>query len=258
MPVTIARVSETIPADDRDVVRQRAGAVLAGGGLVVAPTDTSYAVLADAFQMDATQRLFDERGADRSHPLPVVVRNPRQLAGLVKDTSEQAERLMAAFWPGALTLVFRANEGLAWDLGDTSSSVAVRMPDEELLYDLISEVGPLACTAAAKAGAPAPRTVEDARASLGDHVDLYIDGGERPGMRSTIVDVSRGGAEVLRVGAVSADDVFAAATGAFDWGNPTGEDGDTEPGGASREVARHEPAAAESGAEMAGRDDEEP
>jgi L-threonylcarbamoyladenylate synthase len=222
---TMREVTETIPADDLDLVRQRAGGVLSQGGLVVVPTDTTYAVLVDAFQTDATQRLFAVREADRAHPLPVIVRNPRQLPGLVKEQSEQAKRLIAAFWPGALTLVFRANVGLAWDLGETRETVAVRMPDEPLVYELVAEVGPLACTSAAPAGAAAPRTVEDARAALGDAVAVYVDGGPRPGGRSTIVDVSRGGAEVLRVGAVSADEVFAAATGALDWGRPTGEDG---------------------------------
>lgn len=216
-------MTETITADDVDLVRQRAGAVLSSGGLVVAPTDTAYAVLADAFQMDATQRVFDARRADRASPLPVIVRSPRQLGGLVKRQTEQAERLMAAFWPGALTLVFHANEGLAWDLGDNRGTVAVRMPDEPLLHDVVAEVGPLACTAAAVAGAPAPTTVDEARAALEERVDLYVDAGKRPGARSTVVDVSRGGAEVLRVGVISADDIFAAATGALEWGNPAGQ-----------------------------------
>jgi L-threonylcarbamoyladenylate synthase len=242
VPVTIGGVTETIAADDLEHVRARAGAVLAEGGLVVGPTDTAYGVFADAFQMDATQRVFAVRNADPSRPLPVIVRNPRQLAGLVKTQSEQAERLMAAFWPGALTLVFPANEVLAWDLGVARNTVAIRMPDEPLLLELIAEVGPLACTAATTVGAPPPRTVEEARAALADGVDLYVDGGERPGTRSTIVDVSRGGAEVLRVGTVSADDVFAASTGALDWGNPTGED----------DAARQVPATSEPEAEPDG------
>ena len=217
---TIGTVTEIIPADDTALVRQRAAAQLTEGELIVAPTDTAYAVFADAFQMDATQRLLDARSQPRSRPLPVIVRSPRQLAGLVKEQTEQAERLVAAFWPGPLTLIFRANEGLAWDLGDMHGAVAVRMPDEPMLYELVAEVGPLAFTAASTMGAPAPTTVEGARDLLGDRVALYIDGGPRPGGRSTIVDVSRGGAEVLRAGAVSSDEVFAAATGAIDWGNP--------------------------------------
>ena len=223
-------MTETIAAGDAGPARQRGAEVLRGGGLVVAPTDTCYGVLADAFQMDATQRLLDARGATRRRPLPVFVRNPRQLSGLVQHQSEQAERLMAAFWPGGLTLIFAVNPGLAWDLGDMHGTVAVRMPDEPLLHELIAETGPLAGTAASTVGAPSPRTVEQARELLGERVELYIDGGERPGTRSTIVDVSRGGAEVLRAGVVTADEVFAAATGALDWGNPTEPaEGDAQP-----------------------------
>jgi L-threonylcarbamoyladenylate synthase len=216
-------VSETISADD-PTAREHAAGVLQDGRLVVAPTDTTYGLLADAFQLDATQRVFDVRRADRRHPLSVLVRNPRQLGGLVKEQTEAAQRLMAAFWPGALTLVFRSNEALAWDLGDAQGAVAIRMPDEPFLYDLVADVGPLACTAAVTAGAAPPSTVEDARASLADRVALYIDGGERSGKPSTIVDVTRDPVDVLRVGAVAADDVLAVASGAVDWGDPTGED----------------------------------
>lgn len=215
-------MTEVIGADDRAAARQRGAEALRSGGLVVAPSDTVYAVLADAFVMEATERLFQARGADRSAPLPVLVRSPRQLAGLVSEVGEPAERLMAAFWPGPLTLVFAAGAGLAWDLGETRGTVAVRMPAEELLHELVAEIGPLACTAASRVGEPPARTIAEARAALGDEVVLYIDGGQRAGVVSTIVDVSRGGAEVLRAGALSADDVFAAVTGTVGWGRPTG------------------------------------
>lgn len=221
---------EILDAGDRDAARQRGAGVLRDGLLVVAPTDTVYGVFADAFALEATQRLMKARGSGRDRPLPVFVRSPRQLTGLVSEPTEQAERLMAAFWPGPLTIVFRANRGLAWDLGDTRDTVAVRMPAEELVFDLVTEVGPVACTAAAPVGGVAPRTAAEAAELLGDEVALYLDGGERGGGLSTVVDCSRGGAEVLRAGAVSADDVFRAATGQVEWGAPAdGEPGDGEP-----------------------------
>jgi L-threonylcarbamoyladenylate synthase len=214
-------VSIVLPVDAPEV-REEALAVLRAGGLVVAPTDTVYGVLADAFAPDATQRALLARGGDRSAPLTVLIRNPRQIIGLTEDrTSEAAERLIAAFWPGPLTLVFRAGEALGWDLGDTHGTVALRMPADELLHELIAEIGPLACTGANRRGEPAATTVAAARQALGDAVGLYLDGGVREGQRSTVVDVSRGGAEVLRIGAVSADEVVAVATGAVGWGNPT-------------------------------------
>jgi L-threonylcarbamoyladenylate synthase len=206
-----------------EAARPRAAEVLRVGELVVAPTDTVYAVLADAFAPDATQRLFAARRADRGSPLTVLIRSPRQVVGLTDRMSEGAERLMAAFWPGPLTLVCAAARSLGWDLGDTKGTVALRMPADELIHELITEVGPLASSGACRAGMPPATTVDGAVAALADDVALYLDGGSRPGGTSTVVDVSRGGAEVLRVGAISANAVVEAATGAVGWGGPSSD-----------------------------------
>jgi L-threonylcarbamoyladenylate synthase len=208
--------------EQREQACERAATLLRAGALVVAPTDTVYGVLADAFAPDATQRLFAARGADRSHPLTVLIRNPRQVVGLTEGLSEAAERLMASFWPGPLTLVCTAARSLGWDLGDAGGTVAIRMPADELLHELITEVGPLASSGACRAGRPPAATVEDAVAELGDAIALYLDDGARSGGASTVVDVSRGGAEVRRVGTISANAVVEAATGAVGWGRPTG------------------------------------
>ena len=218
-------MSEVLPVDD-PTARERAVAVLRSGGLVVAPTDTVYGVLVDAFARDATQRLLIAREGGRDSPLTVLIRNPRQIIGLTDQTNEAGDRLMAAFWPGPLTLIFQAGAALGWDLGNTRGTVAIRMPTEEHLHDLIADVGPLACTSANLAGGEVPTTVEEAQAQLGPKVDLYLDGGERHGLRSTIVDVSRGGAEIRRPGAVSADEIVQVATGTVDWGRPTGQEPD--------------------------------
>jgi tRNA threonylcarbamoyl adenosine modification protein (Sua5/YciO/YrdC/YwlC family) len=216
-------VIDVLAIDDRHAALERAIAVLRAGALVVAPTDTVYGVLADAFAPDATQRLLIARGAPRSAALPVLIRNPRQIIGLTDEGNESADRLMAAFWPGPLTLVFTAGEALGWDLGDTGGTVAIRMPADDLLHDLIAEIGPLACTGATIAGGAPSTTVAQAQAQLGGRVGLYLDGGVRDGRASTVVDVSRGGAEVRRVGAISAEGVVRVATGAVAWGAPTGE-----------------------------------
>jgi L-threonylcarbamoyladenylate synthase len=216
-------VPDVLSLDDAAAAVERALPVLRSGGLVVAPTDTVYGVLADAFAPDATQRAFIARGGGRETPLTVLIRNPRQIVGLTEDaTPEAAERLIAAFWPGPLTLVFRAGEALGWDLGDVRGTVAIRMPADELLHELIADIGPLASTGANLPGTAAATSVADAQAALGEHVSLYLDGGVRDGGRSTVVDVSRGGAEVLRVGAISAQEIVEVVTGAVGWGRPTG------------------------------------
>ena len=211
-------MTEIIPASDADRARQAAIEALRAGRLVVIPTDTAYAVVADAFQPLATRRVFDVKGRTRHVPLPVVVRSPRQAIGLVEGIPEPAERLMASYWPGPLTLVFRAVEGLTWDLGESRGTVMLRMPADDLVTALIEEIGPLVCTGPNRAGMAVPRTAEEAAEQLGAEVALVIDGGVRAGTLSTIVDMTTNTAVVLREGAIAEQAAIDVATGAVGWG----------------------------------------
>jgi L-threonylcarbamoyladenylate synthase len=162
-------------------------------------------------------------------PLGVVIRSPRQVNGLVADVPECAERLMASYWPGPLTLVFNDSEGLSWDLGNTMGTIALRLPTDDLLLEVCAEIGPLACTAARPHGGIMPYTVEAAQGQLGDQVWLYVDGGRRDGQVSTVVDVTRGWACILRSGAIPDRHVEQVATGQVGWGQrPTEKDPDDD------------------------------
>ncbi len=210
-------MSETIGVDDPGVA-QRVVDVLRAGELVVVPTDTVYAVVADAFLGFATQRMFGAKHRGRDVPLSLLLRNPRQVIGLARDVPETAERLMAAYWPGPVSLVLPVQPDMPWDLGAAGDAVGLRMPADDLLLDVAAEIGPLACSAANRRGDPLPTTAEEARRQLGDAVALYVEGGPRPGPPSTVVDCTRGGAEVLREGAIPTEDVRLVADGLLAWG----------------------------------------
>lgn len=211
-------MSERIPAEPAEAARRRAIAALRGGEVVVMPTDSVYALVGDAFNRTAMELLRRAKGRNRRLPFPVVLRSPRQVTGLVSDIPEQADRLMAAYWPGPITLVLPASDGLGWDLGDTRGTVALRMPTDDLLLSVIAEVGPLACTGANRAGAPPVHDVDEAEQALGTTPALFIDGGRRDGPVSTIVDVTTPKATVLREGGVPTADVRAVVSGALPWG----------------------------------------
>ncbi|HEX8002633.1 MAG TPA: L-threonylcarbamoyladenylate synthase [Mycobacteriales bacterium] len=174
------------------------------GDLVVLPTDTVYGVGADAFSPNAVRRLLDAKGRGRDVPVPVLVGAWRTVNGLVDDLPDAAKDLIAAFWPGPLTLVLRQGAGLSWDLGDTKGTVAVRMPLHDVALDLLAETGPLAVSSANRHGEPPPVTVAEAEAQLGDAVAVYLDGGPaEEGTPSTIVDLTAARPRVLRAGALS-------------------------------------------------------
>ena len=199
---------------DRDGAIARAAEALRGSGIVVLPTDTLYGVGADAFDVTGCARVFAAKERPRSMPLPVLVRSPKQVVGLVGELDPRAERLMAAYWPGALTLVVTALPGLAWDLGETAGSVAVRMPADDVALALIAAVGPLAVTSANRSGRPPATDAADALAQLGADVDVYLDDGPRgEGVASTIVDLTGPEVRTLRAGALDEEDVVAVAEG---------------------------------------------
>ena len=98
------------------------------GGLVVLPTDTVYGIGADAFTPSAVSALLAAKGRGRSIPPPVLVGSVRAAAALTESLGPFGQDLIDEFWPGPLTLVFRATPTLNWDLGDTLGTVAIRMP----------------------------------------------------------------------------------------------------------------------------------
>jgi L-threonylcarbamoyladenylate synthase len=217
---------------DRKAAVAAAEAALRDGELVVLPTDTVYGLAADAFHQRATARLFDAKERDRSLPLPVLVRSPKQLLGLSPELPPAAERLMAAYWPGPLTLVVSEQPGMQWQLGDNDGTVAVRMPHDGVTLEIIGAVGPLAVTSANLSGHPPATSVPEALAQLGDRVRCYVDDGPRTTHRpSTIVDLTRIEPVVLRTGALPDEDVVAVAVGLLDpleaaarWDEATGSE----------------------------------
>ena len=179
------------------------------GKLVVLPTDTLYGIGADAFSPEAVRSLLDAKGRGRDVPPPVLVPDTRTVDGLATDVPDYARALMEEFWPGPLTVVLRAQPSLAWDLGDTAGTVALRMPDDPVALALLAEVGPMAVSSANRHGHPSSRTVVEAASQLGAAVEFYLDGGPvAGGLASTIVDCTREEPVVLRLGALSEEAVL--------------------------------------------------
>jgi len=137
------------------------------GGLVVLPTDTVYGVGADAFTPSAVSALLAAKGRGRNMPPPVLVGSVRAAAALTESLGAFGQDLIDEFWPGPLTLVFRATPTLKWDLGDSFGTVAVRMPLHPIALDLLRKTGPMAVSSANRHGCPAATTAIEAENQLG-------------------------------------------------------------------------------------------
>lgn len=196
-----------------------ARAAIGRGALVVIPTDTVYGVAADAFNAEAVQRLLDAKGRDRTSPPPVLIPSVEALDALARDIPQPVRDLVAEFWPGGLTVVLKAQPSLAWDLGETKGTVALRMPQDTVALGLLAETGPLAVSSANRTGLPSAIDAAGAEEMLGNSVAVYLDGGvaglgydtigDRPGdTSSTIVDATGfanngGKLHIVRNGVVS-------------------------------------------------------
>jgi tRNA threonylcarbamoyl adenosine modification protein (Sua5/YciO/YrdC/YwlC family) len=179
---------------------------LRNGELAVLPTDTVYGLAADAFSPVAVAMLFSARGRNRSIPPTVLVGTARAAAALADDLGAFGQDLIDEFWPGALTLVFRASPTLLWDLGDTKGTVALRMPLHPVTLEVLKQTGPLAVSSANRHGHPAAITADAAQEQLGESVSVYLDNGpSTENIPSTILDLTGTIPKVLRPGAISVD-----------------------------------------------------
>jgi len=159
--------------------------------LAVIPTDTVYGIAANAFSPEAVQALLDAKGRGRQSPPPVLVSGIQQARALVELFPEAAVKLAETFWPGPLTMIFKAQSSLDWDLGETKGTVALRVPDHKIALALIEETGPLAVSSANLTGQPAATTCQQAYDYLKDSVNVYLDAGTSPkGEASTILDMT--------------------------------------------------------------------
>lgn len=173
---------------------------------MIAPADYHYAVVTDAFSAPGLQRMREVRGIPESSAIPVFIDRRTTLHAMWGRVPRDAEVLARRFWPGPLTLIGKPQLSLAWSAG-TTDAVAVRMPLHPWMLKLIGELGPIAATGA---GQPMPTTVAACETT---GVAIALDGGELPGgPASTIVDL-RSGVEVLREGAISAEEIEAALAG---------------------------------------------
>jgi L-threonylcarbamoyladenylate synthase len=186
---------------------------LAQGQPVAIPTDTVYGLAVDPFRPGATDRIFAVKRRPRDVSLPVLVTGVEQALSLATAVPDLALELMAAYWPGPLTLVLPARAGLEADLGDDELTVGVRSPDHPVPQALCAATGPLATTSANRHGSPPLVSAEEVAAAFGDSVSVVLDGGICTGSPSTVVDCTGQELKLLREGRIPWAELVALAAG---------------------------------------------
>ena len=196
---------------------------LRDGGLVAFPTETVYGLGADAKNPDAIKQIFTAKGRPSNHPLIVHLAAPDKfdqaqvdwvpvLASWVRDLSEDALKLINAFWPGPLTLVFKKDKSVLNELTGGQDTVAIRAPAHPIAQELLRKFkGGVVAPSANRFGKVSPTSAADVRNEFEGMLDLMIlDGGDcEVGIESTIIDLSSGDHPVLlRPGLITPGEIF--------------------------------------------------
>ena len=184
---------------------REAAAILRSGGLVAFPTETVYGLGGNALDEAAAGKLYAAKGRPSDYPLIAHVSCIGEVAPLVREIPEAGRKLMEAFWPGPLTMIFPKSEKVPYGTTGGLDTVAIRMPDDPVASRLIALAGvPVAAPSANTSGRPSPTTADHVWQDMNGKIEMIIDGGPVGiGVESTIVDVSAGTPAVLRPGAIT-------------------------------------------------------
>ncbi len=183
--------------------------VLRAGGLVAFPTDTYYALGADAMNAAAVERVFAAKGRADGRPVPVLLGGPDGVGAVAREFPPAARDLARRFWPGALTIVLKRDPNVPDQVTAGGDSVGVRVPDHDLARTLLRAFGgPVTGTSANRSGGPPHKSAEAVRADIGAAVGLIITWECGPhNAPSTVVDFSSDPPVIVRQGAISLSDL---------------------------------------------------
>jgi len=193
------KVDESVSVADVQIAIEAAVTAVKNGGLAVIPTDTSYALICDAFNASAISKLRAAKRQTSDIALPIAAGSIQTIRG-VANFSTLANDLASALWPGPLTVLTIAQDSLSWNIGQAGSALAVRVPHHEVAQAVLSGIGPSVMTGAQIVGSASVQTLEQAQIALTDLVDIYLDAGVLTPRISTVIDATTDQVRLVRNG----------------------------------------------------------
>lgn len=216
-------------------ILERAGALIRAGRLVAFPTETVYGLGANALDEKAVKHIYEVKQRPATSPMIVHVTSIEMARSLAREWPESAEKLARAFWPGPLTLVVPKQPSIPSIVTSGIDTVGLRMPSHPVALAVIRAAGvPVAAPSANRFKGLSPTTAGHVRASLGDRVDMILDGGmTQVGIESTVLTLACATPRILRPGMISRKDI-EAVIGPVEEGAATAKDLLSSPGMHSR------------------------
>ena len=179
------------------------------GALVCFPTDTVYGVACHPHSLVGIERLYEAKQRPTSKPLPLLLSDWEMISQVTNQPiSPQLEQVLQQFWPGGLTIIVNKHPDLPAELSP-NDGIAIRIPDHPVARDFIRACGGVLATSSAnRSGEPSTTTAQDAFEALNGRVHIVINGGEvSVGIASTIIDCRTAPAKLVRVGAISPEQI---------------------------------------------------
>ena len=183
---------------------------IAQGGIIAFRTDTFYGLGADPFNREAVRRIKQLKGRGVNKPILIIISDYDQLHRFIDDVSPAFELLAKQFWPGALTLIGRANASVPEEITAGTKSVGVRLPDDDRMRSLVRSCGSaLTATSANPSHAAPAKDAREVQDYFGAAIDLIIDNGEASSdLPSTVVDVSDAEPQLIREGVIPSESIW--------------------------------------------------
>lgn len=188
----------------------KAAKIIKTGGIVAFPTETAYGLAASIFYQDSLDRIYQIKKRDVDKPLLVLIPDTSHLDILASHVPEIAHELIKNFWPGPLTILFPAKNGLPWQVTGKTNKVGARISPHPVAQALLKEVGhPITATSANVSGKDFCISADEVRRHLVDPPPDYIlNGGITPGGKpSTIIDITTIPPKIIREGVIPKEEI---------------------------------------------------
>ena len=191
--------------DEMEKRAKEATEVIKMGGIIIAPTDTVYGIIADALNEKAVEKIYEIKKRKKSNPLSILVSNKDMLKKVVKKVSFEEEKIIDKFFPGAITLIFEKNEQIPDIVTSGLDTVGIRMPNDKFLLKAIELLGsPIVATSLNLAGEESKTNLDNISQEILNNVDYVIDNGNtKIGVASTVAKIDGKKIEILREGTIT-------------------------------------------------------
>lgn len=207
--IQIVKINPRNPEPEKILL---AAEVINAEGVIGYPTETVYGIGSSINYESAIRRIYEIKKREQQKPLSIIIGEPSKLRDLVLEVSPTAERLIQAFWPGPLTLVFAAAPSLNPLLLAGGNTVGIRVPGSKICLELLKKCNEaIVSTSANISGTPEAKTATDVLDSFAEKLDLIIDGGpSQDSIPSTVVEVIGSRPIIRRVGVISEKEIHDA------------------------------------------------